>query len=115
MKVLVTGSRQYKNDETIFNALQKLNPQTDTIIHGGARGADTLAGFIAKELGFKVIEVPAQWTKFGRAAGPIRNQEMLDMEPELVLAFHENLEESKGTKDMVTRSKKKGVKVFFYK
>jgi hypothetical protein len=70
-----------------------------------------MARKLAERIGWDVIKVPADWTKYGKAAGPIRNQEMLDMDPDLVLAFHSDLDNSKGTKDMVARARKKGVKV----
>ena len=122
MKILVTGDRNWTNEkrmrEVILGIEENLyyynHPgELDTLffIHGGARGADRLAGKIATEAGWTVKVVTANWEKYGRAAGPIRNQEMLDMNPDLVIAFHDDLANSKGTKDMVNRAKKKGVKV----
>jgi hypothetical protein len=84
------------------------------IIHGAAKGADTIAGNIANKLGFQVVSVPAEWEKYGRAAGPIRNKIMLNMEPDLVLAFHSDIENSKGTKNMVEIARKKGVETIVY-
>ena len=53
----------------------------------------------------KVIKFPAEWDKYGKAAGVLRNQQMLDEGyPDLVVYFHKDLENSKGTKDMVTRA-----------
>ena len=53
----------------------------------------------------KVIKFPAEWDKYGKAAGVLRNQQMLDDgHPDLVVYFHKDLENSKGTKDMVTRA-----------
>lgn len=112
MKVLVCGDRNWKNPEPIAHRLTQLLDETDefiTVIHGAARGADTLGGQIASSLGLKVVAVPAEWQRFGRSAGPIRNQAMLVMGPDLVLAFHENIEQSKGTRDMVTRARKAGI------
>jgi hypothetical protein len=58
------------------------------------------------------MEYPAQWHKYGRAAGPIRNQQMLaEGKPDLVLAFHDDIDGSRGTKDMVNRARRAGVKV----
>jgi len=88
---------------------------THTLIEGEARGADSMARDIALARGWEVIRVPADWVKYGRGAGPIRNQQMLDMGPDQVWAFHDNLACSKGTLDMVRRSKRAGkdVKYFF--
>jgi hypothetical protein len=85
------------------------------MINGLARGADQMAVDWADAHDIWVEGYPAQWTQQGRAAGPIRNQQMLDEgRPELVLAFHDNLDESKGTKDMVTRARKAGITVLHY-
>jgi hypothetical protein len=84
-------------------------PKNTTIIHGDARGADSLAGGLAKLLGMFVIPVTAKWDIYGKAAGPIRNRQMLALGPDLVLAFHNDIENSLGTKNMVTIARKQGV------
>lgn len=83
------------------------------IIEGECEGADLLSRQVAEQLGFEVLPFPAQWARYGRAAGPIRNQQMLDEgKPDLVLAFHDNLiGRSKGTKDMVLRAVIAGISV----
>lgn len=109
--ILITGDRDWNNYWVIYDVLFKLD-RDSIIIHGAAKGADTMAGIIAKNLGFKdVIPVPAEWEKYGKAAGPIRNKKMLDMEPELVIAFHNDLENSKGTKNCVEEAEKRGIEV----
>lgn len=116
MKVLVTGDREWTDRAMIRRELAKL-PSGTIVVHGGARGADTIAGEIAKELGFVVRVYPADWNGQGKAAGPIRNSTMLVREhrPEepinLVLAFHHDLSKSRGTRDMVTKSKNAGIDV----
>ncbi len=79
MKILVCGSRDWTERETIRAWLRKF-PRGSTVIHGAARGADTIAGEEARALGFTVRAYPADWTTNGKAAGPIRNQRMLDEE-----------------------------------
>lgn len=102
MRVLVCGDRNWINRDLIYRDLFDLPRGEITIIHGAARGADSIAGEVAKELGYKVEAYPADWEKHGRAAGPIRNKKMLEEgKPNLVLAFHNDLESSKGTKHMV--------------
>lgn len=109
MRVLICGDRNWQNEAAIRRELSKLDPGT-AIIHGGARGADTLAGIVAKEIGLQVEVYPADWNRHGRAAGPIRNQQMIEQgRPDIVLAFHANIGQSKGTKDMVERAKKTGI------
>jgi hypothetical protein len=108
VRVLVCGSRHYCNYRKIFTRLA--NMKISLIIAGGARGADTLAVRAAKECGFSYAEYPADWERYGKKAGPIRNQQMLDMgKPDFVLAFHDDVESSKGTKDMILRAKKAGI------
>ena len=112
MNILCCGDRNWKNELAIRNELSKFIGKDITIIHGAARGADSIAGNIAKEFGFKVKEFPADWNKYKKAAGPIRNKQMLDEgKPDLVIAFHNKIEDSKGTKNMVTISKEQNVKV----
>jgi hypothetical protein len=119
MRLLVCGDRNWKDKGLINKVLlsywMDAPWETLTIIHGCAKGVDSLAGEIGKENSQKILEFPAQWDKFGKSAGPIRNQQMLDKgKPDLVLAFHDNIEESKGTKDMVNRAKNAGLEVRVY-
>lgn len=107
MKILVCGSRHWANRETI-KAFLDLLPSDTVIINGGARGADTLAKEEALKLGLKVITEYAEWSKYGDEAGPIRNQRMLDKDPDLVAAFHNDIENSRGTRDMIRRARKAG-------
>jgi SLOG family YspA-like protein len=83
-----------------------------TVVEGGARGADLLAATWARRRGHTVVEVRAEWNLYHRAAGPIRNERMLrEHRPDRVIAFHPDLRQSKGTRDMVTRAWKAGVRV----
>ena len=111
-RVLICGDRDYKHEQKIFDYIQALNPLEDIIIHGNARGADASASTAAKLFGFAIIGFPAQWNKYGKSAGPIRNQQMLDEgKPDLIVYFHDNIKKSKGTKDMVSRAEKAGLPV----
>ena len=49
------------------------------LLHGGARGADRTIGRAAFQLGWSVEVLPADWRRHGRAAGPIRNRELLEL------------------------------------
>jgi hypothetical protein len=108
MRVVVCGDRNWTDRNRIFRALSKLPPDTE-IIHGACRGADILAGEEAKKLGLVVREFPADWS-LGRAAGPIRNRKMLDEKPILVIAFHSDIKNSKGTADTIREANKRGIK-----
>ena len=106
--VLVCGDRNWTDKDKIRKRLQDI-PRHMEIIVGGARGADRIAEDVAVQLGFSVNIYYAQWDKFGRSAGPIRNREMLDQKPDLVIAFHSNISESKGTRDCVMEAQKRGI------
>ncbi len=112
-RVLVTGDRNWNDWSLILSELKEFPPGT-IVIEGGARGADTLAKRAAESLFGEgsVEEYPADWSQFGRAAGPIRNQQMLDEGfPTVILAFHPNIAESRGTRDMLKRALKTGLPV----
>jgi len=109
-RILICGDRNYRDWVRVKEYLDTV-PKTAIIIHGGARGADSLAGNFANSLNMKVMKFPANWDEFGRGAGILRNQQMLDEgRPDLVVYFHKDINNSKGTKDMVTRSLGKGIK-----
>jgi len=112
LKVLVCGDRNWSDKQIIYSRLAELPPDTH-IIHGDCKGADRLAGEAAKELGFVVTAVPADWKRYGKPAGPIRNKAMLDLSPDLVIAFHSDFRNSKGTKSMVNLAREAGVPVEF--
>jgi len=120
--VLVTGDRNWDIDndthvDAITNELKTLVAYTVDdegirIVHGAARGVDTIAEAAALVLGYDIAPYPAEWDKYHKAAGPKRNQQMLDEEhPNLVIAFHDDIKTSKGTKDMVKRALKANVQV----
>lgn len=116
MRLLVCGSRWWIDKEFIRRVLKGYETEYGPllIIEGGAKGADTIAREIATEEAWVVLEYQAQWNKYGRAAGPIRNQQMIDEgQPEEVVAFH--MEGSRGTQDMIDRARKAGLLVAVYK
>lgn len=114
MRVLVCGGRNYGHgpDDAaeMYFALRDIHEATPitAIIEGGAKGADEMARNMAEEFGAKAVTVPALWDLHGKAAGPIRNQRMVDdFKPDLVVAFPGG----RGTADMVSRAKAAGIPV----
>lgn len=108
MRVLVCGGRDYADKKKIFAELDKLKDKMSGLISGGAPGADTIAWDWGWSRGIHCDRYMANWNKHGRAAGPIRNQQMLDEgKPDLVLAFGGK----RGTADMVGRAESAGVTV----
>jgi len=110
MHVLITGSRDWTDVETIATRLTLL-PAGTMIMHGAARGADRIAARIARSLGLRVTAYPANWARYGKAAGVIRNRQMLDQRPDLVIAFHPDLTQSRGTADCVRDAHRRGIRV----
>jgi len=110
MRVLVCGGRHYSDRAKMAEVLAQLLPPMPPIelINGCAPGADMLARDWALARGITIQYFPADWGKHGRAAGPIRNQQMLDQgKPDLVVAFAGG----RGTADMVRRARAAGVRV----
>lgn len=110
---LVCGGRGYADRAAIHAVLRRLSfdgPGVVGILHGAAPGADTLAAEWAKTNRVSAKAVPAEWARFGKAAGPVRNQMMLDAHPGhilLVVAFPGG----RGTLDMVERAYAQGLPV----
>lgn len=84
------------------------------VINGAARGVDSMSTDYAVVNWCHFTEVPADWDKYGKSAGPKRNIEMLRLSPNLVVAFHNDLAGSRGTKHMVKIARKAGVPVEVY-
>ena len=108
MKVLVCGSRSWRDSKAIKDRLSLL-PIDSTIISGGARGADAISSAVAREIGLEVEEFPPQWEKFGRSAGFRRNLVMLDEKPDLVIAFHQM--NSAGTAHTIEQARRRRIPV----
>lgn len=122
LRVLVCGGRNYKDQRRVIRELDRLSlgwPKTPPdkygnwlpdvlIIAGGASGVDLFAADWAAINGTDYQEFKADWKEYGRAAGPIRNQRMLEEgKPDLVVAFPGG----PGTADMVRRARGAGVRV----
>ena len=113
MKLLVCGDRGWTDKLFIRDFILALNTYSsiDLIVEGGAVGADTLAGKIAQELDISLTVYPAEWTKYGRSAGYVRNTQMLEeVEPDLVVAFHDSIGDSKGTAHCLREAKKRSIR-----
>lgn len=127
MRILVTGSRDWADEESLKDAIYSARFMggfifNTVIVHGACyppidpktgkrplRSADWLAERAAKEFGFKSEPTPADWNTHGKKAGSLRNQEMIDKGADICLAFP--LPQSKGTWDCVRRAKAAGIRV----
>jgi hypothetical protein len=124
MTLLICGSRVWTDKNFIYNSvygvirefIEKGTPITLAVTGRCPRGADLIGEEAAVSFGLPVKGYPAAWDTHGKAAGIIRNQEMLDKEkPDIVLAFAKpNLKGSRGTFHMVSIAKKAGVETRVY-
>lgn len=106
--VAVCGGRDFDDFALMDAALKESLRPNDVVVSGGARGADTLAAIIATALGHEVKIIRAEWKRYGRSAGPIRNRALLASYPvSLLLAFPGG----RGTADMVTICLLRGITV----
>jgi len=111
MRVLVCGDRHWQDSQLLTQWLDQIAPSC--VIEGEAKGADSMGRDYALKLGIAVERYPADWKRFGLGAGPKRNQQMLNEgKPQLVLAFHDDIANSKGTKDMIKRAQQASVTVW---
>lgn len=94
INLAVIGSRTYTDGAEMWVILDALRANIRCVITGGATGADTYAELWAKQRGVPVKVIPAEWDKYGKSAGPIRNKEIIENCDE-VLAFWDG--KSKGT------------------
>jgi hypothetical protein len=103
-RVLVCGGRDYDDYKRLVDVLDEIAP--DLIINGGCAGADHMASNYAIAKRIPAHTFFADWEEHGKAAGPVRNQKMIDVgRPSVVVAFPGG----KGTADMVRRAKKAGI------
>ena len=113
LTVIVCGGREYDNRKNVFEQLDRMRAKHNIfkVIQGGARGADALAKAWAINRGVPMIEERADWNRFGKAAGWMRNQRMIDEHrPEACIAFPGG----RGTADMVRRARAAGLHIKTY-
>jgi hypothetical protein len=80
MRLLISGSREWVNSAVVHRLLQvtrDLSHEPLTLVEGCARGCDTIAENEAARLGIPVEHHPADWLRFGKRAGPTRNNDMV--------------------------------------
>ena len=111
MRIVVTGGRDFADAALVDYALNAVHAKhgITELVHGGARGADSLCASWASRNRIPVQQFRAEWNKHGKGAGPIRNQRMIDEgKPEAAVAFAGG----SGTADMVNRCKAAGLSVW---
>lgn len=116
-RIIIAGSRSYDDYNTLAEECDRILSlkvkDADTeivVVSGHASGADALGERYAQERGFGLETFPADWTKFGRAAGPVRNAQMASVAHALI-AFPKAGEQNRGTKNMVDLAVRKGLQI----
>ena len=110
-KVIIAGGRDFKDYDLLKTKLNKILSNINTqivIVSGKARGADSLGERYANEMGYEVAEFPANWDKYGKRAGYIRNEEMAKY-ADACVCFWDG--KSKGTKHMIDLANKHNLKL----
>lgn len=113
IRVLVCGGRTFSDRDFAFDELDRIHEHLviKHLIHGAARGADTIASEWAQARNVPEAEFPADWDKHRRAAGAIRNRQMILVgKPHLVVAFPGG----PGTEDMVRVARRHRVPIIRY-
>ena len=116
MKVIIAGSRTINDYLIVYNAIQQSNFDITEVISGGCRGPDLLAEQWAKEYNIPIKRFDANWKKYGKSAGPIRNIDMiLKGHAEALILIWDG--KSPGSKNMKEQAKKYNLKIyeFIYK
>lgn len=114
MKVIVAGGRDISNYDLLLDAIRESGFSINCIIHGDASGADRLGKRYAEENSIPQVSFKADWTEHGRAAGPIRNSEMVnyvknDSEAGIILLWDGK---SRGTFDCLKKAHAAGLNIY---
>jgi hypothetical protein len=116
IRILITGSRSWDNIHYIRSTFMSLADEwgNDITLVSGAcpTGADRLGEIVAAELGWSIELYPADWNTYGKRAGFVRNSQMIDTGPDMVVGFVRN--GSKGASMTVNLGKKKGLLTFVH-
>lgn len=111
MRLIIFGSRQFTNYALLRDWADRLTLRAwdVTVLSGHAAGADLLGERYARERWLTVEVYHADWNKHGKAAGPLRNEEMCQASPTHALGFW--VGRSRGTADMIERCQRHGIKL----
>ncbi len=109
-RLLIYGDREWKDGKLIREILKPVHNKILCVIEGECRGADLLAREAAESLAIPIMAFPANWKYMHKSAGPVRNSTMLNLgKPDRALAFHDCIDTSKGTRNMLDQLKKANV------
>lgn len=108
MKVIIAGGRDFSDFPLLYSKCEEIlaNSTNVEIVSGTARGADKLGEHYAKTRGFEIKQFPAEWDKYGKSAGYIRNKDMAEY-ADVLISFWNG--ESKGTKHMIDLASERNI------
>ena len=112
MKTIIAGSRTCNNLEYVYDAVSKCGWNITEVISGAARGADALGEEWARENGIPVRRFPAEWSRYGKSAGVVRNSQMAHNADALIALWDGK---SRGTEHMIFIAKVRKLNVFVYR
>lgn len=113
-KVIIAGSRSFADYEKLKSVCDSILPNLYSeprisILSGTSSGSDSLGERYAKERGYTLNRYPADWKRYGKAAGPIRNRQMVK-EADAAIIFWDG--QSRGTKNLIEEANRHGLKVW---
>jgi len=109
VKVVIAGSREITNYSELIRAIEDSKFEITAVVSGTARGVDRMGERFAVENNLEVLPYPANWDKYGKRAGYLRNSEMADVSDAAIILWDG---ESKGTKMMIEEMKKRKKPVY---
>lgn len=110
MKVIIAGGRDFDDYRLLQRTCNWVFKDVDDleIVSGGAKGADRLGERYAKEIGLTPTVMKAEWDKYGKSAGGIRNSKMAEYADALIAFFDGS---SRGTSDMIKKARRENIHV----
>ncbi len=112
MKVIIAGSRHINDIEFILNAIDESGWEITEVVCGMASGVDRIGKAWAEEMNIPVKPFPADWNRYGKSAGPIRNGEMADYADAAIVIWDGK---SRGSKNMIEQMGRRGKPVKFWR
>ena len=113
MRVIIAGSRSIIDPQLVAAAVESSGFDITNVISGGAHGVDRLGEDWARAHGVSLTVFSADWKMHGKAAGPIRNEEMA-RHADALIAVRQGGESSRGTTHMIETARKKGIPVYVH-
>lgn len=109
MRVIIAGGREYHNYDTLLKAIEESHFEISVVVSGGASGVDAMGERYASDMNKPLHIYLADWKRYGKAAGPLRNRKMAENADALIAIWDGK---SKGTKNMIETAEKMNLYVY---